>query len=220
MSKNLRLKCVSYMTPLSHNDSQRVMPLSNISNYIRRGNLIINELYRSTSQHNSPHGKAFALTKKPKISLTKSNNMYHYTQTNPKNEKIKVNSYVNKAKVAHHSPSQSLSSMNNIKVFYNELSKRVGSRKCNDSSSYNSSNNSNLYTGMKQLSTKDNSITLNKFVSHTAKNSLCSNTEGFSVKDINDIDTPEELHFFYVNVLQNGKKVERKFEGDEGDGSK
>ena len=90
MSKNLRLKCVSYMTPLSHNDSQRVMPLSNISNYIRRGNLIINELYRSTSQHNSPHGKAFSLTKKPKISLTKSNTMYHYTQTNQKMKKLKL----------------------------------------------------------------------------------------------------------------------------------
>ena len=27
-----------------------------------------------------------------------------------------------------------------------------------------------------------------------------------------NIDTPEELHFFYINVLQNGKELEGKFE--------
>ena len=27
-----------------------------------------------------------------------------------------------------------------------------------------------------------------------------------------NIDTPEELHFFYINILQNGKKMESKFE--------
>ena len=27
-----------------------------------------------------------------------------------------------------------------------------------------------------------------------------------------NIDTPEELHFFYINILQNGKELEGKFE--------
>ena len=27
-----------------------------------------------------------------------------------------------------------------------------------------------------------------------------------------NINTPEELHFFYVNVLQNGKELEGRFE--------
>ena len=29
---------------------------------------------------------------------------------------------------------------------------------------------------------------------------------------IKEINTPEELHFFYVNILQKGKEVEVKFE--------
>ena len=27
-----------------------------------------------------------------------------------------------------------------------------------------------------------------------------------------NIDSPEELHFFYINILQNGKVLEGKFE--------
>jgi hypothetical protein len=69
-----------------------------------------------------------------------------------------------------------------------------------------------LTTNINQLSTKENSITLNNKVRTTIKTSLytdyCTNT----IKDIQDIDTPEDLHFFYVSVIQNGKLVEFKFE--------
>ena len=104
--------------------------------------------------------------------------------------------------------------MSNIKIFYNELSKRVNSqnksKNFNDSSYNNSSSNIN-YNGVRQLSTKDNSITLNKVKSQTVMNSLTSNDTN-NKRDINDIDTPEELHFFYVNILQSGKAIATKFE--------
>ena len=29
---------------------------------------------------------------------------------------------------------------------------------------------------------------------------------------IKNIETPEELHFFYINILQSGKDIEGKFE--------
>ena len=55
-------------------------------------------------------------------------------------------------------------------------------------------NNDSLHSNLR-LSTKENSISLK------AKRE--------SIKEIN---TPEELHFFYVNILQKGKEVEVKFE--------
>lgn len=55
-------------------------------------------------------------------------------------------------------------------------------------------NNDSLHSNLR-LSTKENSISLK------AKRD--------SIKEIN---TPEELHFFYVNILQKGKEVEVKFE--------
>ena len=82
--KNLRLKNITYMTPLTSpkniiSDSQRMMlskpshmhTHSNISNYIHKGTQIINELYRSTSSSPNTSHNAFALTKHAKINLTK-----------------------------------------------------------------------------------------------------------------------------------------------------
>ena len=153
--------------------------------------------------------------------LLKSSSSSSYTK-----QKIKVNSYLSsvnrlsRTNISNDflffffSPSSTSNSMSNIKIFYNELSKRVNSqnksKNFNDSSYNNSSSNIN-YNGVRQLSTKDNSITLNKVKSQTVKNSLTSNDTNNN-RDINDIDTPEELHFFYVNILQSGKAIAPKFE--------
>ena len=42
-----------------------------------------------------------------------------------------------------------------------------------------------------------------------ANSNLSNDNEIYNIKNI---DTPEELHFFYVNILLNGKEVEGKFE--------
>ena len=155
--------------------------------------------------------------------LLKSSSSSSYANTK---QKIKVNSYVSNVNRvsrtnisndylnSNFSPSSSSNSMSNIKIFYNELNKRVNSqnksKNINDSSYNNSSSNIN-YNGVRQLSTKDNSISLNKVKSQTVKNSLTSNDTNNN-RDINDIDTPEELHFFYVNILQSGKAIAPKFE--------
>ena len=180
---------------------------------------------RNTKEYNYHYSfnNVSTYTKKKKDNLLKSSSSSSYTNNKPK---IKVNSYLSSVNRlsrsnisndflnTNFSPSSTSNSMSNIKIFYNELSKRVNSqnksKNFNDSSYNNSSSNIN-YNGVRQLSTKDNSITLNKVKSQTVKNSLTSNDTNNN-RDINDIDTPEELHFFYVNILQSGKAIAPKFE--------
>ena len=139
------------------------------------------------------------------------------------------------------SPSSSSTSLSNLRQLYKETSSNNNNNNnnnnnstvskkqqrtpisCNklrnvDQSGYinttgvlTTNNNNNI----NQLSTKENSISVNNKVKTTIKTSLytdyCSNT----IKDIHDIETPEELHFFYVSVIQNGKLVEFKFESSD-----
>ena len=69
-------------------------------------------------------------------------------------------------------------------------------------------------TNTKPTSTKDNSITTpnNKMKSVTVNKQSLGTNKTHLIKNINNIDTPEELHFFYVNILQSGKIVENKFD--------
>jgi ribosomal protein L31 len=55
----------------------------------------------------------------------------------------------------------------------------------------------------------------NKIIINNNNNNNLINNQN-KIQNINlitmNIDTPEELHFFYINILQNGKKMESKFE--------
>ena len=55
----------------------------------------------------------------------------------------------------------------------------------------------------------------NKIIINNNNNNNLINNQN-KIQDINlitmNIDTPEELHFFYINILQNGKVLEGKFE--------
>ena len=50
---------------------------------------------------------------------------------------------------------------------------------------------------------------INKKITKSINSNLSNDNEIYNIKNI---DTPEELHFFYVNILLNGKEVEGKFE--------
>ncbi len=54
---------------------------------------------------------------------------------------------------------------------------------------------------------QNSSLTEGKYMCNINKNEYISNFIG----NIN-IDTPEELHFFYINIFQKGKEFEKKFE--------
>ena len=120
-----------------------------------------------------------------------------YTSKKPRNKINNINTYFHiSSHKSHDFLSAQLSPSSSIRKFHND----------------NTANMAALTTNINQLSTKENSITLNNKVRTTIKTSLytdyCTNT----IKDIQDIDTPEDLHFFYVSVIQNGKLVEFKFE--------
>ena len=122
-----------------------------------------------------------------------------YTSKKPRNKINNINTYFHiSSHKSHDFLSAQLSPSSSIRKFHND----------------NTANMAALTTNINQLSTKENSITLNNKVKTTIKTSLytdyCTNT----IKDIQDIDTPEDLHFFYVSVIQNGKLVEFKFEGE------
>ena len=120
-----------------------------------------------------------------------------YTSKKPRNKINDINTYFHiSSHKSHDFLSAQLSPSSSIRKFPND----------------NAANAAALTTNINQLSTKENSITLNNKVRTTIKTSLytdyCTNT----IKDIQDIDTPEDLHFFLVSVVQNGKLVEFKFE--------
>ena len=110
------------------------------------------------------------------------------------------------------SPS-SESSASNIKPIYNEYSKRAKSKLTSPTKNLSSFS----ATNSKSPNTKDFNIVCNSKLKslYTNKNKYSIISENYPLKDINEINTPEELHFFYVNILQTGKLVENKFEINE-----
>ncbi len=104
----------------------------------------------------------------------------------------------------------SFSSMNNIKVCYNQLYKRVNQKNpsnINIISFQNEKKNNKANSISSQIGSTQSSI--NKKITKSINSNLSNDNEIYNIKNI---DTPEELHFFYVNILLNGKEVEGKFE--------
>ena len=111
------------------------------------------------------------------------------------------------------SPSSESSVSNNIKPIYNEYSKRAKSKLTSPTKNLPSFS----ATNSKSPTSKDFGLICNgKLKSlYTSKNKYSIISENYHFKNINEINTPEELHFFYVNILQTGKLVENKFEINE-----
>ena len=95
--------------------------------------------------------------------------------------------------------SSSSSSISNIKVFYNELTKHLKKKKKQDKVSCN-------IEEKKQTSTNGTSSSNNTNTTVRERKNIKKKEGKYS-----GIDTPEELHFFYVNVIQNGKALENNF---------
>ena len=93
--------------------------------------------------------------------------------------------------------SPSSSSINNIKVFYNELTKHLKKKKKDDKVNTEEK---------KQTSTNGTSSSNNTNTTVRERKNIKKKEGKYC-----GIDTPEELHFFYVNVIQNGKALENNF---------
>ena len=93
--------------------------------------------------------------------------------------------------------SSSSSSINNIKVFYNELTKHLKKKKKDDK--VNTEEKKQTSTNGTSSSNNTNTTVRERKNTKKKEGKYCG------------IDTPEELHFFYVNVIQNGKALENNF---------
>ena len=101
-------------------------------------------------------------------------------------------------------------SNNNIKSLYNSLNKKVNQKK-NFIQNLKFFNKNFMNKFEKTLQT--NIISTSHSTLTKIKKSLNSNLSNENEVIITkNIETPEELHFFYINILQNGKDIESKFE--------
>ncbi len=66
------------------------------------------------------------------------------------------------------------------------------------------------------LNNKDNTTNQSSFGSKNKKDNYKNTLDSTFLSDIfnKNIDNPEELHFFYIKILQNGKEISKKFEID------
>jgi hypothetical protein len=102
-----------------------------------------------------------------------------------------------------------LKKKNNIKKYSNDLNKKK------DSKSIKSQNLNKI----KYINKLKKTIQLQRNIISTFKsNSNKKNIKSINLNLSNDIiiikkiENPEELHFFYINIIQNGKQIENKFE--------
>ena len=128
--------------------------------------------------------------------------------TNKNNKTHKHNFSVSSEHIYNPFP---FSSINNIKIYYNQLYRRVNQKNPSNiniiNNIHNDKKNNKANSINSQVTSTQSSI--NKKKTKSINSNLSNENE---INTIKNIDTPEELHFFYINILQNGKEVEGKFE--------
>ena len=199
-SNNNVLKCSTSSSFSQNNNNQQSQNRNNKTNLYPHSptNNSVNKYPRNNNGNNniSSHMK------------TKSNLSYSDNQF-PNNNYNHNNTFLRQ----QFSPSSESSVSNNIKPIYNEYSKRAKSKLTSPTKNLPSFS----ATNSKSPTSKDFGLICNgKLKSlYTSKNKYSIISENYHFKNINEINTPEELHFFYVNILQTGKLVENKFEINE-----
>ena len=108
------------------------------------------------------------------------------------------------------------STINNIKMYYNGVYKKIINQKNYTKNIHNKNiNNKKIINKFeKTIQSQTNIIstsqsTLTKKKTKSLNTNLSNENEYIIIKNI---ETPEELHFFYINILQSGKDIEGKFE--------
>jgi hypothetical protein len=100
-------------------------------------------------------------------------------------------------------------------MYYNGLYKKIINQKKTMRNKQNKNINKKIINKFeKTIQSQTNIIstsqsTLTKKKTKSLNTNLSNENEYVIIKNI---DTPEELHFLYINILQNGKDIEGKFE--------
>lgn len=132
-------------------------------------------------------------TSRGKDSLGKSNSN-HGLSNNSTEPLLTSSSSLNKKTNSH---------INNIKIFYSELSKHLKKGTKFEKEEIDNNAKAKSSTQGTKDSTQNNT--------QSSRVNSITKIKGSKYRVNTEIDTPEELHFFYVNVIQNGKELGSKF---------
>ena len=141
---------------------------------------------------------------------SKTSSQYHSSATSPSNV-ITKHANINLCKYSY----QSNTKKNCMTISYSSTTYKSKIKKSNIKKKSSTRNSNNKILTSSSLFYNDSTKRINNDSLHsnlrlsTKENSISLKAKRDSIKEIN---TPEELHFFYVNILQKGKEVEVKFE--------
>ena len=197
-----------------------------------------NKRNQSLTNNNSLNN--FNITQSKENNLLLSTNVINNTQIQSQIQKYNTNTdMINKTKnnsnvnnKIHHqqnfstdflnnfTPLSASTSTNNMGKFYNEIYKRINYTKNNNK--INSNLNSGLNTSKKNnyvnyqndqnvFNTTKESTIGKKIAKGSLNTNSCYSNE-FEFSNAKNVESPEELHFYFIHVIQNGKEIENKFD--------
>ena len=196
---------ISFTQSYSSKNYLRKENSNNSKNYRKRNKFDESEYLFSSSNNNSSSNLF-------KNSFNSQKYKFNNTKTDIKKRDNSTNSFSNEQLNTPISNSNT-SSINKIKVIYNQIYTKINHQKSqsvipiNVFQKDNKIINANSINSNEQITSTQSSI--NKKITKSINSNISNENE---INNIKNIDTPEELHFFYINILQNGKEVEGKFE--------
>ena len=225
---------------LSNSNYKNIINLKNSSHISTRNGK--HKKNSSSSLINNSSSNNFNNTQnKDNILLLSSNNINNqllnltssqFPKNNSNTELLNKKNNNNNIKTLHHqnfscdfvnnfnSPLSASTSSNNIgKNFYNEIFNRFNYKNISNLDTNNLNDNFNYINNNFQKDGKKNlcnTIKENNNDKKVIKVSLNSNNYNSNNDNefcsIKNVDSPEELHFYFINVIQNGKNLENKFD--------
>ena len=166
-----------------------------------------NEILNSTTSQFQKYTSNIDMLNKKKSSI---NNNYSHHQQNFSSD------FVNNI-----SPLSASTSTNNMGKFYNEIYKRINYTKNNNkinnhlNSALESSKKNNYVNNYQNDQNVFNTTKESTIGKKIAKGSLNTNSyysNEFEFSSTKNVESPEELHFYFIHVIQNGKEIENKFD--------
>ena len=197
-----------------------------------------NKRNQSLTNNNSLNN--FNITQSKENNLLLSTNVINNTQIQSQIQKYNTNTdMINKTKnnsnvnnKIHHqqnfstdflnnfTPLSASTSTNNMGKFYNEIYKRINYTKNNNinnhiNSGLNSSKKNNYINNYQNDQNAFNTTkesTIGKKIVKGSLNTNSCNSNDFEFFCTKNVESPEELHFYFIHVIQNGKELESKFD--------
>ena len=107
----------------------------------------------------------------------------------------------------------------NINIYYNDFFKKINHKLGNNNkniknNSMRKNNNLKNEKSIQQTKISTTQSTLNKKKTKSVNSNISNNNETNEIINFKNIESPEELHFYFVYIAQNKKNIEKKFENN------